>query len=145
MIAFAAQPGDPGLIPLPIHPVFVHFPIALLTIVWALTAYSHWKGTDRFDDSLGLAEVLGVSLLPLVVAAGFFDADGFEVLTSPEWDQPLIWHVFAAVGASAIFGGHLWWRHASSGQDKRIDVAITTAGMWLLLIAGLLAGEMVFA
>jgi uncharacterized membrane protein len=145
MISPTFAEGDPGLIPLPVHPVFVHFPIALLTIVWALTAYSYWKGTDRFDESLGWAELVGVAFLPLVIGTGFFDAEGFEVLTKPEWDQPLIWHVFAALGASVVFGGHLWWRWKAVVQDPRKDVALTTLGMWLLVVAGLLAGEMVFS
>jgi uncharacterized membrane protein len=145
MFLFAYAAGESGLIPLPIHPVFVHFPIALLTIVWATTAYSYWKGTDRFDDSIGMAELVGVAFLPLVIGTGFFDAEGIEVLTEPEWGQPLIWHVFAALAASAVFGAHFWWVRTAAVQDRRKDVALTTLGMWFLLMAGLLAGEMVFS
>ncbi len=143
LLAYAAEGS--GLIPLPIHPAFVHFPIALLTIVWAATAYSYWKGTDRFDDAVGLAELVGVAFLPVVIGTGFFDAEGIEVLTKPEWEQPLIWHVLAALAASVVFGIHFWWRRNAAVQDPRKDVVLTTLGMWFLLMAGLLAGEMVFS
>jgi hypothetical protein len=87
--------------------------------------------------------------LPATIVTAFVDTRGFDFLTKPRFDAPLIWHMAAGLAATALFGWHfLWRRHRTSvdlGRLATIDVGLATLGMLALTAAGLLAAEMVYA
>lgn len=146
-IATQAEPGSAEFLTLPIHPVFVHFPIALLTIGWALVVWRHWRDRPHLDAFIMPALGVGVAFLPIVVVSGLRDADWVEFLLEPAWDDPLIWHVLAAIAAAVVFTVHFLRRRRwiDDGEiPARTDVNLVTGGMWLLLMTGLIAGEMVY-
>jgi uncharacterized membrane protein len=132
---------------LPIHPAIVHFPVAMLTTSWFLTIIGHMTYPAR---GLGLSrslEWIGVLFLPFAIASGFRDA-GLDFLTQPQWNQPLIWHFLGTMVSAALFATHAAWRHKVGGRRALaapwIDLGLSSAGFWFLLLAGLIAGEMVF-
>lgn len=134
---------------LPIHPAVVHFPIAMLGSAWVCVLLWHGTGLSRWAERARLFETVGVLSLPATIAAGFIDLRGVGPLTEARWDQPLIWHVIAALCGSALFGIHaLVVRRAplaSGGPPAVVDVGLSTVGLWLIVLAGLLAAEMVYA
>lgn len=135
-----------GIETLPIHPVFVHFPIALLTLTWAFVLAGYIRPAVAPDLLVGWFEWIGIAFLPFTIVTGIVDADGLGFLTERIWSQPLIWHFLAALSASIVFTGHAVWRRkrAVSRRTVWIDTGLVTLGFWLLLVAGLLAGEMVY-
>lgn len=140
-------PSLDGFLALPIHPAFVHFPVAMLTSAWVITLAEHlagWSGGARFGAT---AEALGVAFLPIVLLTGLRDADGLSVFAAAQWDRPLIWHSIVAIVAAILFAVHAVWRYRSG--DRRtarpgMDVGLSTAGFACLLLTGLIAGEMVY-
>jgi len=140
--------GD-SLWPLPIHPVFVHLPIAMLTTVWALTLLHHATGSLRWARPIPQFEWVGVAFLPFTIMAGVRDASGLTFLVDPDVADPLLWHVVFALAAAVTFTGHAFWSRrlragATGGLPALHDVGLTTLGFWLLLMTGLFAGEVVF-
>ena len=133
---------------LPVHPVVVHFPIAMLSAAWIGLIGRYAMDKPQWEGRVMFLETVGVLFLPVTVVMGFVDTRGFEFLLERQWDQPLIWHFITATAAVAVFTGHLLWRRGHAGNRKRtqgLDIVLSTAGMWLLLMTGLIAGEMVYA
>lgn len=136
-----------GFLALPIHPAFVHFPVAALSMTWILVLLGHATGSERWQRLATNIEWIGVLFVPLVVVTGIRDAEGFDFLLQPDWSQPLIWHFLVSLAAAGTFTIHAIWRHRSRATAKWhtiLDIGLVTAGFWLLVMTGLLAGEMVF-
>ncbi len=134
------------ILELPVHPAFVHFPVALLSVTWGLVVFHHWTGSEAADRLVRPFELIGVGFLPVAVLTGIWDAEGFGFLVEREWDQPLIWHFIVSATASLVFAGHAYWRVRirEGTTGKWIDLALPTIGFWLLVVTGLIAAEMVF-
>lgn len=152
LVAAAAAQAPPALAaqdvwPLPIHPAIVHFPVAMLSTAWALTVLGHVTGWSRGQALAGTVEWIGVAFLPLTILTGFRDADWLGFLADPQWDQPLIWHFMASTVAAVLFSAHAIWRHrVGTARASRpwVDLGLSSAGFWFVLVTGLIAGEMVF-
>lgn len=133
---------------LPVHPALVHFPIAMLVAAWVCVLARHGLRSAVWDDRARLFEVVGVVTLPPVILAGVVDLRGLTPLLDARWSQPLIWHVLAALASSVLFAGHWYWRRnrdVTVGGAAVVDVVVSTAALWLLVLAGAIAGEMVYA
>jgi uncharacterized membrane protein len=134
---------------LPVHPAIVHFPMAMLAAAWASLVLRYLTGRMRFADLGGTFELVGVLSLPLAVASGVVDTRGVSFLADPRWDAPLIWHVIGAIVAGGFFTAHYLWRRRALRNEQtpsRVpDLVLPTLGFWLLVVAGLIAGEMVYA
>ena len=134
---------------LPVHPIVVHFPLAMLTAAWFCALVWPVTGRAVWSQRATLFEAVGVLGLPLTIAAGFVDTRGFGPLTERNWDQPLIWHAIVSLVAAALFFGHALWRRRQvtplGFPTVAVDIAWLTAGLWLLVLSGAIAGEMVYA
>jgi uncharacterized membrane protein len=133
---------------LPVHPIFVHFPVALLTLAWLLLVLHHWTGRERQRSLAWSLEVIGILTLPITIITGMIDTGGISFLTSPRWDLPLVWHFLTASAGAVVFAGHGIWRYRTQRAGSMVaatwDLGLVTAGFWLILFAGLLAGELVY-
>jgi uncharacterized membrane protein len=141
------MPSLDSFLALPIHPAFVHFPVAMLTTAWAITLFEHLTGSSRGARFAAGAEAMGVALLPVVLLTGLRDAEGLSFFADLQWDRPLIWHSIIALLAAVLFAAHVAWRYrAGDARSARpgIDVGLSTAGFASLLLTGLIAGEMVY-
>jgi uncharacterized membrane protein len=131
----------------PVHPMLVHFPIAMLTAAWVCVVVRYVTGDLRWDERTRLMEVIGVVALAPTLVAGIIDTRGLGFLTKPRFDQPVIWHVLAAVMAAGFFTAHfLWRRRRPEIFGRRLvaqDLGLATLGMSALLLAGMIGGEMV--
>lgn len=132
---------------LPVHPAIVHFPLALLVLSWVCVLLQHGTASESWAERARLLELVGVSTLPFAILAGVVDLRGVSLLLSPDWDLPLIWHVLAALASAALFTAHLFWRRHRDVQARGaavVDVAMSTSATWLLVLAGAIAGELVY-
>lgn len=137
-----------GFLALPVHPIVVHFPIALLTIVAFLVFLRHGRGRDELETFIMPALTTGVAILPIVFLAGLRDAGWGDLWTDRAWDQPLMWHAIAGSTTIILFVVYFLLRRSWVAQNyvrPRADLYLSTAGLWLLIMTGLIAGEMVYA
>lgn len=139
---------------LPVHPAVVHFPIALLVVAWAARLWAYSFASEPWRERSRIMETIGVAALPITVIAGFIDTRGLDFVTEPQWDQPLIWHMVISLTAVAAWIAH--WQsqrspHGPSTPDSMttravvVDLTLMTTGVWLLVLTGAIAAEMVYA
>lgn len=133
---------------LPVHPIVVHFPVALLTLAWLFVVLHHWTGAQS-QRSLGwFLEVIGIIGLPITIVTGLIDTGGLGFIISPQWDLPLVWHFLVASAGAVAFTAHglMTFRASRAGSELSVvlDLGLSTVGFWLILFAGLLAGELVY-
>jgi uncharacterized membrane protein len=135
---------------LPIHPILVHFSIALLSVAWICLLVRYASGSQRWEEWWRISEFAGVLTLPLTIATAFIDTRGFDFLVHPRVDAPLIWHMTAGLVASAAFAAHYLWRRRAVTTTTpttsliALDIALVTFGMIALIASGLIAGELVY-
>jgi uncharacterized membrane protein len=135
---------------LPVHPAIVHFPVALLTIVWGMLVLRYVTGHPKWDTRARLFHLIGVASIPVALVAAIIDTRGFEFVTSPRWDAPLIWHALGGLLLAGATVGHFLWRRrytpeALVGRLAVADIALASVVLWGLIGVSLLAGEMVYA
>lgn len=133
---------------LPVHPVVVHFPLAMLTAGWVCLLCRYGLRDERWGGQARTFETIGVATLPVTIIAGFVDTRGFEFITNVRWDQPLVWHAIVSVIAAGVFAGHWWWQRTARQASIRVavvDLTWITLGLWALVLTGSIAGEMVYA
>lgn len=133
---------------LPVHPIAVHFPLAMLAAAWVCILCRYGLRDARWSARSRLLESVGVATLPVTIIAGLIDTRGIQFVTDVRWDQPLIWHAIASLAAAATFTGHWWWQRTPRAATTRvalIDLGGATLGLWALVLTGAIAGEMVYA
>ena len=136
------------MLDLPLHPIVVHFPLALLALAWLCLVIHYVRGREVWSQRAGLLEAAGVVALLPTVAAGFVDTRGFGFMLHARWDAPLIWHSIGGLTSTAVFVGHYLWRRRLPEQPAGVlavvDLGLVTLGFWLLVLTGTIAGEMVY-
>ena len=129
---------------LPIHPILVHFAIAMLSVAWICLVVRYATGDERWDARVRLFELVGVIALPATLVAAIIDTRGFRFAIHPRTDAPLIWHALAGLVAALAFGAHWLWRRRKTDPPAWQDLSLATFAMIALVAAGLIAGELVF-
>jgi uncharacterized membrane protein len=134
---------------LPIHPILVHFSIAMLTAGWVCLIIRYSSGDIRWEDRWRMFELVGVFTLAPTIVSAFIDTRGFGFLIHPRTGAPLIWHMTSGLVTAAAFSGHYVWRRrvAPDGTTTSLvawDLAIATFAMIALVASGLIAGELVY-
>jgi hypothetical protein len=108
----------------------------------------HWRHRSDLEPFIAGSLAVGVASLPFTILSGFRDARWGELFTDWAWNDPLAWHVVFALSASVVFGVHFFHRRmslSSGSLSARRDILLASSGFWLLLMAGLLAAEVVHA
>lgn len=134
---------------LPVHPPFVHFPVALVTLVWGMLVIRYTTGDPKWDERARLLHAIGVLSLPFVLATALIDTRGFRFITNARWDAALIWHALIGGVVAALVVTHFVWRRRYTAQQlvgrlAVLDLTLASVAFWSLLAATLLAGEMVY-
>lgn len=135
---------------LPVHPPIVHFPVALLSIVWAMLLLRYLTGNAKWDARARILHVIAVGSIPFVLVTALIDTRGLDFVLEPRWDAPLIWHALAGLAVVAVAATHFFWRRRFAaeqlvGRLAVVDLTLASLAFWGLLTATLLAGEMVYS
>jgi uncharacterized membrane protein len=131
---------------MPWHPALVHFPIAFLFTASVLVLVRHTTDRMALERYVAPLLVVGAATLPFVVLTGLRDAGWFGIVDEFSLDEPLVWHVLAALATIGSAVGHLVIRVRRGDRlAPRLDIAFASSTAWLLLLTGLLAGEMVYS
>jgi uncharacterized membrane protein len=116
-----------------LHPLVIHFPIALLFTAAILEMIQPWKPTWNLQPVVGWNLHLGVAGILLSVLTGWCRAGsmGFE----PDLKSPLFIHRWAAVATLAItlIALTLWWGEKKS-KILTIPFRLTMLAMIVLLV-----------
>lgn len=60
----------------PVHPILVHFPLAMLAAAWVCLLARHATGKPQWTPRERVFEAVGVWTLPLALVGGFVDTRG---------------------------------------------------------------------
>lgn len=155
-----------------IHPIFVHFPIALFTIyaLFEIIRIKRFEATDTITYIKAVFLIIGSLSSMLAVQTGELVG---EVMENGPQGKLLETHAFFAVGASYIFGilaiVYLIWlvektgffaKYTSSGLGqsiwslllkikavfwkKSILILLAIVGLFFITVAGSLGGALVY-
>ena len=77
-----------------IHPIVVHFPIAMLTLAWVAIVAVHagWGDTSKWKAYIGPLEWFGVIALAPTVLSGFRDAGWMELKIATLGGFSIMWY-----------------------------------------------------
>lgn len=131
---------------LPWHPAVVHFPVAFLFSAGVLTLWRHATGRRSMVGPAAGLLLAGVATFPVVVLTGLRDAGWGELFSTLDFGQPLPWHIVAAIVTMVTATGWLVAsRVLADTLTVRAECVLAGSTVWLLVMTGLLAGEVVFA
>ena len=129
-----------------LHPFFVHFPIALLTVgliadVWALL-----RGEDHLGKLGWWLQAAGTLGLLIAVGTGIFAGQSAIV---PEGGKGIFeTHQQGALISAAVFASLALWRVGSrgniAGARRMLFLLLYAAGVGAVLFTGWYGGKLVF-
>ncbi len=131
----------------PIHPMVVHFPIALLLASWFFDLLAlRWRGEQFRETSLSLL-VLGVAAAAVAVLTGHFAEEAVEHSGNiPK--QAIETHEELAFAVFWVFVGLLGLRLVSYWGVMRerpgLVLMLGAAGSLLLVVASYFGGDLVY-
>jgi uncharacterized membrane protein len=140
-----ATPIDAGLV-LVVHPIFVHFAIALTIVAVLLDAVGRWQGSETWQQAGQLNLSLGVGGVALAVVSGWFEnqlprAQGPFEAQARKW---LEYHEYLGFGLLGLFICLLIWRWRIQGQVPVSFLVLALLGVIGMAAQGYLGGEMVY-
>lgn len=130
---------------IPWHPAVVHFPIAFLFTASVLVMVRHARGAAALERYITPLLAVGAATAPVIVLTGVRDAGWLDIVDDLDPSLPFLWHVVAGVMTLAAAISYAWRRLGRGrGVSRRADLAWAAALAWLLIVTGLLGGEVVF-
>ena len=130
----------------PIHPIFVHFPIALLTLSVAADAVAFFTNVDSLRNT-GWWSLLGAAAGSLVtVAAGIFDMRRAEL--SENVHERVHRHMKVGLMLTVVILGLTAWRLTIFFQGIPVSATYLDCAILAMALAGFqgwLGGELVYS
>ncbi len=132
--------------PHPIHPLLVHFPIALLFTAIFFEMLGFLLRREFFRDATLWLLALGLTGGMVAAIFGFWTEEEVEASGVPEAAVDL--HETFAVLSLVVFGAllvfRLWRRRVWTPRDEAIYFSVAMIGLLLLGTAGFFGGELVY-
>lgn len=130
---------------MPIHPILVHFPIALLTLSLAVELAGLARSREDFSVAAWHLQWIGTAGLVAAVVSGLLAKEA--ALIPPAAVPSIDLHQQAAFLTASLYAGLLFWRvaHRTRIPDPRVVyLVLTGAATILLLFTGWFGGELVY-
>jgi uncharacterized membrane protein len=129
-----------------LHPVFVHFPFALLLVALLLEIAAIFFKRDEFSGAAWWNQILGTIGLACAVASGLLAAQNVQM------DAParalFDTHQQIAFLSAASFAGLLFWRLSAKGKipghQRHLFLVLFAAAVLLMAAGAWLGGELVY-
>lgn len=129
-----------------LHPLFVHFPVALLPVALILEIAALLLNKEEISRAGWWNQVLGTIALAAAVVSGLFAKE--TVVLSDAAREVIATHEQLAFLAAALSGGLLFWRISCRGKipDKQryLFLLLLALGAGLVIMCGWFGGELVF-
>jgi uncharacterized membrane protein len=123
----------------PLHPVFVHFPIALYFFELMLLGLWAARGDSEYRRFARLAFQVGYAFMIVAMIAGYYDAGGIV--------PRVRLHFFSAVGVFVVYTvrAFYWWKARDGAPNDMPRLLVgALAGCAVVMLTAYLGGEMVF-
>ncbi len=129
----------------PLHPIFTHFPMALLMISLLWDLLGLWRG-DPFWWSFSFWSItVGLILTVLAMVTGLIDY--VKVPQGGPAEGVAMRHMVIVISAAVLYVGSFFVRLSSpipSGSQLIIAITLSFLGFVILLIGGWYGGELVY-
>lgn len=127
----------------PLHPMFVHFPVALWTTSLAWDALGIGLGGAPWWTLSYWSLASGLAMAVPAAATGF--AEFLRVPRGDPAEKTATWHMYAMSGATILFLASLLLRApAAPPQPLLAALALSLAGLACLAAGGVLAARLVY-
>lgn len=130
----------------PIHPMLVHFPIALLFVSFFFDQISFMTGREEFKKGGFWLLILGWTAGLVATFSGFLSEDSVKTAGVPE--AAIDRHELFAIATLALFAGlmlvRVWIRNRWSFRDRVVYTGIALVGLSLLATTGFWGGDLVY-
>ena len=127
---------------MPIHPRFVHFPIAFYFLELLLLVFWRFKKDEQYLRFARFAFRLGYVCMVLAMGAGLFDVKGVQNITGK-----VRTHVFSALTVFGFYTLRVFaWRFVKPG-DKHFaatQILLAITGNILVAVTGDFGGDLVY-
>ncbi|MFO0775340.1 MAG: DUF2231 domain-containing protein [Nitrospiraceae bacterium] len=131
----------------PIHPMIVHFPIALLAVSTAIEAAAVLWKKEQLRETSFLLLALGIAAAGAAAITGHFAEEAAEAQKIPEAAIEL--HESFAIAAAAIFavvlGLRFAMRRGMMTDMPGLTLAGAIVGSAVLAVAGYFGGDLVYS
>jgi uncharacterized membrane protein len=133
-------------IPAAIHPIFVHFAIALTLFGVGLDAFALFRGKSHWHEAARMNLIGGVVAMAAAVASGWWDHERWHEVAEHTHFTPNLMEVHEYLGWSllAFFSLLLIWRIRLTASPSRSFVWIALVGALGIMVQGHIGGQMVF-
>lgn len=131
---------------MPLHPFFVHFPIALFVVAGALSAYNVFRKSPHYDTFTLL--LLGIGLIFAVgaIITGEIDQESLDRTTA--LGDVLALHENLGFFTVASFFGLFAWllmrRRIMDARERYFQVAAYAVAIVIMFYGAYLGGELVY-
>ena len=130
----------------PIHPMLVHFPIALLFVSVFFDLLSFYTGREDFKKGAFWLLILGWIAGLAATLTGILSEEVVEKAGVPE--AAIERHEFFALTTLALFVGlmlvRFWIRNRWSSRDRLVYMGVALVGLSLLATTGFWGGDLVY-
>ncbi len=129
---------------IPIHPILVHFPVALLTayVIAAVSAY--FFRSDWLEKTAGFLLLLGVIAALAAVTTGKIAESAIAPPAASVGEMHETFATLTTVLFSALFMLQLRMRNSGNRTLKTVLIALSLVGLVLLILTAYYGGRLVY-
>ena len=135
-------------IPAAIHPIFVHFAIALSLFGVALDAYAFFLDRPEWHRAAKLSLACGVLAMATAALAGWWDHerwhDAAPHVHGGGGISLMTFHQYAGWSLLLLFSALLAWRCRLGARVSRAFLTVASVGVLGVLVQGHIGGQLVF-